>query len=154
MTQVQIMGQNIDQAFKAFHVDAEKLIETPDQHFQVWELDEAEMDRINDLDVIADEEWDKYYGCWWRQCESIYTGSETIDFNVNGKKMRGYINIDISHYSPSETIDRSSYSYVSYMDWLYEVMNLSNDSNTVAVATSLAIDNSMTLAKFIETYQN
>jgi hypothetical protein len=33
-------------------------------------------------------------------------------------------------------------------------MNLSNDTNTVAIATSLAIDNHMSLAEFINKYQN
>jgi hypothetical protein len=146
------MGQNLDKAIVDLKVNARKLLETSKRHFQVWELEEKQLDK---LDAVPDNDWKREWG-WWRKAESCFTGNETINFMVRGREMKGYKN---RFYSDSDgtgevNIVDKQYPYVSFQDWLFAIMNLSNDTNTVAVASSLAIDNHMTLAEFIEKYQD
>jgi hypothetical protein len=140
------MGQNLDKAIIDLKVDAKKLVETSKHHFQVWELEEKE---VNKLDSVSD--WEQDYG-WWRIAESQATGNRLIEYKVNGKKMLGYTGL--YDPDPKDNDTESWHDFDSYQEWLSTIMNLSNDTNTVAVATSLAIDNHMSLAEFIKAYQD
>jgi hypothetical protein len=55
----QIMGQGLDDAISDLHINAKKLVETPHNRFQVWEIEEKELDRLNS---ISDDDWKREWG--------------------------------------------------------------------------------------------
>ncbi|MCA1027050.1 hypothetical protein LCM23_13190 [Cytobacillus kochii] len=136
----QILGQNLDKAFKVLNIEAKKLVETQENKYQVWELNEQSFDEL-----IMCEEWEESFG-WWRSGRSIYEGSAEKIFNVNGKQMLGYIN-EVTY------MDYFDKDYSSYTDWLSEVMCLSTEKNVAIFAESLAEDNGMSLSEFISTFE-
>ena len=142
MRTIEIMGEDLDLAFKELNVDANKTYQSTDG-FQVWEIN------YNYLDHLENSEWKENYG-WWRYGYCTLEGSETTAYMVNDKIMYGWL--------PSQSADEdikffTENKYASYTDWLSEVFELGTDVNKVIFAKSLARENNMSLKEFISIYQ-
>ncbi|WEG18646.1 hypothetical protein PQ478_09205 [Alkalihalophilus pseudofirmus] len=139
---MQILGSNLTEALYELGATGtlQALTKVSDgQYFEVWEISEPELVK---LEKIPASEWKSSYG-WWRYGHCIYEGSADFEYTVNGKVMKGY--------EPQNNFIQSEFD--SYLDWLENVMNLSTETNIAIVAISLAQDNGMTLAEFMNTYQ-
>ncbi|PAV30290.1 hypothetical protein CIL05_07420 [Virgibacillus profundi] len=136
---VEIMGQNLDNAFEQLDVNADRMVETEETKLQVWQMSELEFDR---LAAIPDEDWHEDFG-WWRNGRCIYEGRATTEYIVNGEKMLGY----------GSDMELFGNEFITYSQWFNEAMNLSTDTNLVIFAKSLASDNGMSLSEFISKYE-
>jgi hypothetical protein len=164
METVQVMGGSLDSLLQHIGIRASKLVETKDGWYQVWELSSNDFSRLEDFSNRVDENaWKRSNFGWWRIAESCFTGNETITYKVNGHEMLGYIRdfrYDFDGANDDDSVSNEviveidqSINYATFIEWLSEIMNLSNETNTVAVATSLAKENGLTLAEFIARYQ-
>ena len=147
---MEIMGQNLDVAFKDLGIQATMTHKTPPQGYEseleVWEMSKSEFEK---LCAIKEDEW-KYDLSWFRSGECIYGGSATVEYIVNGNTMLGY-----EPEKPFDAEDDFAFKreHNCYTDWLSEVMDLGTAKNVVIFATSLAKDNGLTLAEFMKKYQ-
>lgn len=151
----QIIGQNLDLAFKELPVEAVKMYESKENEFgskyQVWELTESEYEK---LEQVNDDSWKVEYG-WWRNGGTNMDGSETLEFNINGNTMIGFKN-EYSWYHSEDYLSEldedeepSLPSYSNFSDWFEEYMGLSKSENLTYFAHSLAKYNKMSKAEFL-----
>ena len=149
---MEIMGQNLDLAFKELGINATKVHQTVNRdyegEYQVWEVFGEDEEKLMN---IKNEDWKDEYG-WWRTGECMYGGSATVEFTVNGHKMLGYKPERVYFDDEDEELYFQT-EYNCYTDWLSGAFDLGNAKNTVIFATSLAKDNEMSLAEFMKTYQ-
>lgn len=137
---VEILGNDIGLAVLENGIEATIKYKSDTGELHVWELDNENFEKLSG---ISEENWKSEYG-WWRQSRCIYEGFAEREYIVNGKSMNGYIN------------DKSDYVYTShksFIDWLSNTFNLGTEKNLTAFATSLASDNGLTLAEFMNKYQ-
>lgn len=135
---VELMGGNLDKAFKELNINAKKLVET-ESNYQVWSMPDVEFEFLCN---VSENDWKEDFG-WWRSGKCIYEGTAYVEYIVNGEKMYGYETED----EPIRT------EFSSYTQWINEVMNLSTEKNVVIFAESLASDNDLKLSDFIAKYE-
>lgn len=160
----EILGSNLDKAFQELNILATKTFENKEGYdniykFQVWEMADEKFKKICD---IPDEDWKDNWG-WWRESSCIYEGRELYEYTVNGKKMLGYIpeiDEEEAKYEDNEEDKEFVLNFYKYIEsknftaWLSEVFNLSTERNITSFAISLAKENGITLAEFMDRYQS
>lgn len=154
---IEIMGGNLDLAIEELGVNATRVLETSNEEqywitYQVWELEESELKKLNT------EEWKSEYG-WWRRGEA--QNGINKKFIVNGKEMIGHYNED-SFYETGyddETDeefklkpDEKIHEFNNFGHYFDEYMGLSTEYNYVYFSTLFAKLNNMKLSEFIKTY--
>lgn len=155
---IEILGDELEEFFEEKGYGTLKY-KGPD--FEVWELSETEYDK---LCQTTDDEWNNCHWGWWRYGHSIYEGTSLYRYRVNGEIMLGYIdydklallNSDLLEDNEFEEFDTSYFTnreYKDFREWACEVMGHSTETNIACLATSLAKENGVTLAGFMEIYQ-
>jgi len=139
---IEIMGKDLDLAFKELNANARKTFESADG-FQVWDIAHSKLEEIENSD------WKSEYG-WWRYGYCTLEGSDTFEYTVNDQIMNGW---SPSYNTDEENEILTTNKYISYIDWLDEVFNLSKEINKVVFAKSLARENNISLKEFMSIYQ-
>lgn len=153
---MQILANRLEEALKVFNASAELVFQGED--YEVWEIDQDNLDKLNSVD---DAVWEAKTEAWFRSSTGcVLDGEPLYEFNVNGHKMRGWINtaeikiLNASDDSMSFGVsDFTEAEYFSFIDWLQTVWFVSVENNIAAFAVGLAKYNHMTLAEFMKTYQ-
>ncbi|MEK4025334.1 hypothetical protein [Sporosarcina sp. FSL W7-1283] len=155
---IQIIGQNLDVAFKELSIKASKVYESKENEFgskyQVWELAEIEYEK---LQLTEDYDWKDGYG-WWRNGGCNHSKDGTFEFNVNENKMIGFKN-EFHYYHSEEYLSELEEegeeipSYSTFSEWFNEYMSLSKEVNLAYFAHSLADINGLTKAEFFQKFE-
>lgn len=154
---IEIMGGNLDLAFKELGIEAVKLVEINNKEqywtpFQVWELDKAELSKVNK------DNWKDEYG-WYRIGETMDNTKKT--FIVNGKEMIGhynedsYLEMDFDDETDEEIVlppHKVVHDFDNFGEYFTEYLGLSTEYNYVYFSTLFAKLNNMKLSEFVKTY--
>lgn len=142
-------GEGLKNAFTSLSINAKQTYHGDD--FEVWEIPDYDFER---LCMIPDSDWKESWG-WWREGHCSLEGHRTCSYIVNGQEMLGYEpDIDFNNLGDFEIWnEKLTRNYESYIDWLHEIMNLSNLKHIVCFAISLAKENELTLSEFMHKYQ-
>lgn len=162
---IELLGEGLEKAFDALNIDAKlkykSSVEEDCLRLEVWEISEKDYERLCEMPM---SDWDYDWG-WWRHGFCIYQGTQLKEYNVNGQKMLGYINLEVLELvkmlglnvfdeDNNEDLELDEeQDYDSFLEWLHEVFNLGTISNLSYFAYSLAKDNNMSLSEFMKKYQ-
>lgn len=143
---IQIIGQNLDVAFKELPIVAQKMYESKSE-YQVWELSQSEYEKFG---LVEDDDWKESYG-WWRN-NGCNQPPVFFNFTVNGNSMIGFKNKHSMYHDSSET-DMTPPKFTSFSNWFEEYMGLSKSENLAFFANSLAEYNDLTVADFFKKFE-
>lgn len=155
---MEIMGGYLDEAIEELGIIAKKTAETSNDkdyytNYQVWELEESELQKLNDT---PESEWKDGYG-WYRSGEARKT--EAKNFIVNGIPMIGFYNADTYFewdYDEDDNqiqVDKDRIiSFTNISNYYFEYLGISTEYNFVYFSTALAKLNNMKLSEFVDTY--
>lgn len=136
-----IGGDEIEQAFKDLGVcyNTTYFYENKDKElsFGVYEI--SEDDFLNKLDSISEENWKDEWG-WWRWSEGSNMGSVDKRFVINGH--------NINAWNEGISICR----YDNLIDYLYNHVNISTETNICNLTVDLAKQNGLTLGELFNKY--
>ena len=143
-------------------------------HFEVWELNESELDKLIktfDFD-IGDKDWNSIApeDTWWRYSEGSNQGTPNEEFIINGKSIlawRSEAKIDDlkemwDELSAEERIEYKDFEdycdvwlpkyYCNILEYFCEELGASNETNVCALVTDLAKYNNASVADVFKNY--
>lgn len=139
------------------------------EHYQVWEMTEEEYQKLcTKGDKI--EHWPDMWG-WWRGADGSNLGSIDMDFTVKGLSLTAWQGIHRERFFEDNCQDCSDFlkgdchaseldidecfqghNYKDLLDYIYDEIGATTESNVCAVMTDLAKQNDMTLAELLQKY--
>lgn len=168
-------GSTFANAIKALGIDAKRTYqyEPPEdsyrEAYQVWEMTEEEYQKLCDKSNKI-EHWPDTWG-WWRSADGSNLGSINMDFTVKGLLLTAWQGasreeyfIDICQecydflegdcHASELDIDEcfGGRNYKDLLDYIYNEVGATTESNVCAVMIDLAKQNNTTLAELLQKY--
>ena len=144
---MEILAGNMDPYFKRTGIKAQKKWEgTADGcDYQVWEIEQEDFKK---LAATSDDSYKLEE--WWRSAESSSMGEPTVEYIINGKKIKAWDGECREEY---EEDCEGGRVYENLAEYLCYEIGASEPRNVVALAADLAAQNGMTMAELFKTYQ-
>jgi len=114
--------------------------------YSVWEIDDEGLSKLFN---VPEEQWSPHWG-WFRYAKGCNISHwPTTLFNVNGKPMIGFYNEDDDYCKAK--IDKS---YLTFSDYLCDVIGASTPKNVCALAVDIAKLNGLTMGELFNKYED
>lgn len=144
---MQVFGAMLEEAIKTLGIEAKLLYQTKDvsrgkPQFEVWEIDDENIKKLNDSD---DELWHDFEG--WYRITKRDTGSITELYSVNERSMYGYPMKAVFTLPPVKEM-----TFDNFFTYLVLAENIYEETDIAGTATALAEANDLTLADFMHKY--
>jgi len=149
----EILAGNMDNFIKQNGINSVKTHETKDGKYQVWELEDSELEKLcqtNDDDYKDSD--------WWRSAEGSNQGNVHRRFKINNHYIRawdGESRIEMEEENKTLPMDdrfTTAREYGSLQEYLCEEIGASQPRNVCALCVDLANQNGISMAKLFKKF--
>lgn len=152
----EILGGNLDKAFKELGISAVKTYEgdtSLDDLTQIWEVNEKDFDKLCN---IEDDDWKREWG-WWRSSEGSNMNHPLSEFSINKHIIVAWDGTNrIEEDKAENEDDRYLFprEYSNLLEYFCDEIGASQPRNVCALATDLARINNMKMSELFKKYQS
>ncbi len=150
---IEILGGNLDVAFKELNIDAIKTYEGNthlNSSTQVWEVSDRDFERLCNID---EDDWEDEWG-WWRSSVGSNIRNPLTIFKIKGQELIAWDGDNRIEEDKADDKYLFEREYCNLLDYLCDEIGTSQPRNVCALTVDLAKINNMKLSELFIKYQD